>query len=160
MPARCGVSYPANAGWRCHALAALGRADVVVRDLRERWATNPAVIENCALAEDWVPLPDSQSQWSHCPVQIFNVVLQDLIGLRASAPGFTSWTLRPQLADIGNLDADLHTVGGCFRVRITRDGHGRRMVVEVPAGVGSGTLILPNGERRTVAPGTSLTVCC
>jgi hypothetical protein len=66
-PSNMGVSYPANAGWRLWALAKGGRADVVVKELRERWALLDSVRLNNALQENWHVKPDSDSQWSHCP---------------------------------------------------------------------------------------------
>ena len=42
-PAEMGLSYPCNACWRYWALARLGRADVVVREFRQRWATMKSV---------------------------------------------------------------------------------------------------------------------
>ena len=50
-PREMGLSYPANAGWRLRALARGGRADVVVKDLRERWATMDSVRLNNTLQE-------------------------------------------------------------------------------------------------------------
>ena len=58
-PPEMGFSYPANAGWRLWALGEGGRADVIVKDYRERWATLPSVLENLTLQEDWVVQPDS-----------------------------------------------------------------------------------------------------
>ncbi|MBL9125988.1 MAG: alpha-L-rhamnosidase N-terminal domain-containing protein, partial [Verrucomicrobiales bacterium] len=43
-PSSLGESYPCNAGWRYWALAKAGRVDVVLRALRERWATMPSVL--------------------------------------------------------------------------------------------------------------------
>jgi hypothetical protein len=54
-----GFSYPANAGWRLWALAKGGRADVVLQDLRERWATMDSVKLNNTIQEDWLAKPDS-----------------------------------------------------------------------------------------------------
>jgi len=150
MPERCGRSYPANAGWRLSALARLDRADAVVRDLRERWAVLPSVLENGTLQEDWGAQPDSTSQWSHCALGAFNAVIQDLIGLRATAPGFAAWILRPRLADLESLDLDAHTVAGCFRVRMTRSAS---MIIEVPAGCGPGRIELQDGTVRTASAG-------
>ena len=61
-PPEMGFSYPANAGWRLWALAKEGRADVIVADLRRRWATMASVKENNTLPEDWEARPDSGQQ--------------------------------------------------------------------------------------------------
>jgi hypothetical protein len=67
-PKEMGLSYPANAGWRLWALAKAGRADVLVKDLRERWATMDSVKWNNTLQEGWKASQDSSSRWSHCAV--------------------------------------------------------------------------------------------
>jgi hypothetical protein len=67
-PPEMGFSYPANACWRLWALARGGRADVIVKDLRERWAIMNSVKLNNTLQEDWKAAPDSGAQWSHCAV--------------------------------------------------------------------------------------------
>jgi hypothetical protein len=61
-PPEMGFSYPANAGWRLWALAKGGRADIIVADLRRRWATMASVKENNTLPEDWEARPDSGQQ--------------------------------------------------------------------------------------------------
>ncbi len=54
---RCtvGFSFPANGGWRHWALSRYGRADAIVRDLRERWASMISLKENGTFSEDWEP---------------------------------------------------------------------------------------------------------
>lgn len=66
--AATGLSYPANAVWRLAALWHGGRSDVVLRELRERWAVMPSVRGNLTLSEFWNPRPDTRDQWSHCAV--------------------------------------------------------------------------------------------
>ena len=61
-PPEMGFSYPANAGWRLWALGKGGRADVIVKDFRERWANMESVLLNNTLQEDWHALPDSSSR--------------------------------------------------------------------------------------------------
>ncbi len=160
MPGRCGWSYPANAGWRLHALAQAGRSDVVVGDLRTRWAGMVSVRDNATLQEDWVAHPNSAQQWSHCPLGVINAVIQDVIGLRPTAPGFATWRLQPRLADLGEVELDAHTVGGCFRIRTRCDAGERTLEVAVPGGVGTGDIIGVDGARRSVAPGTVVRVVC
>lgn len=156
MPERCGRSYPANAAWRLEALARCGREDVIVAELRSRWAVLPSVVENNALQENWTAKPDSTEEWSHCPVGFCNVLIQDLVGLRALTPGFASWRLRPRLHDLGNLAVDAHTVGGTFRIRTRREGGRQRISLDVPAGVGCGTIELPDQSTIAVQPGTTV----
>ncbi len=160
MPERCGRSYPANAGWRTSALVAVGRPEVVVDELRSRWAVLPSVLANTTLQEDWDASPDGVQEWSHCPVAVFNTLIQDLVGLRPTAPGFATWDLCPRLVDLGDLSLDAHTVGGAFCIRTTGTGVARRMTVQVPAGVGCGRIIAADGSVRMAAPGDSLSLAC
>jgi alpha-L-rhamnosidase len=160
MPERCGRSYPANAGWRLHALAQAGRSDVVVGDLRTRWAGMASVLGNTSLQEDWVAHPDSGQEWSHCPLDAFNALIQDVIGLRPTSPGFAAWRLQPRLADLGDIEFDAHTVGGCFRIRTRHSDGERTLEVAVPGGVGTGDIIGVDGGRRSAAPGTVVRLVC
>jgi hypothetical protein len=160
MPDRCGWSYPANAGWRLHALAQAGRSDVVVGDLRTRWAGMASVLGNTTLQEDWVAHPDSGQEWSHCPLGAFNALIQDVIGLRPTSPGFATWQLKPRLADLADVELDAHTVGGCFRIRTLRSDNGRLLEVRIPAGVGPGEVIGLDDGRQRAAPGTVMRMLC
>src|SRR6185503_20274804 len=64
-PPELGIAFPANTLWRHRALIRMGRADIAVREYRERWATLPSVLQNNTLQETWVVRPDSTDQWSH-----------------------------------------------------------------------------------------------
>lgn len=108
-PPEMGFSYPANAGWRLWALAKGGRADMVVKDFRERWATMESVRLNNTLQEDWHALPDSGSEWSHCPVAPLYVTHMSLAGIRPLEPGFKRCEIRPQMADLELLELTTYT---------------------------------------------------
>jgi hypothetical protein len=145
-PPEMGFSYPANACWRLWALARGGRADVIVEDLRERWATMDSVKLNDTLQEDWKAAPDSGAQWSHCAVVPLNIAYHGLLGLKPLAPGFKRFELRPQLADLADLDITAFTVQGPLNF-LARGPLGKREVtLRLPPG-GNGELVLPQGER-------------
>jgi hypothetical protein len=131
-PPEMGLSYPCNAGWRYWALARLGRADVILRDFRTRWATMRSVIENNTLQEMWTVQSDSGSQWSHCPLAPIFVLYQDIVGLRPLAPGFARLQLRPQLGDLPDLDVIAYTPRGPVKFRARREGSGHRVEVKLP----------------------------
>lgn len=143
-PKEMGLSYPCNAGWRYWALARLGRADVVLHDFRNRWATMRSVIENNTLQEPWKVQPDSLSQWSHCPLAPVFVLYQDIIGLRPLAPGFARLQLRPQLGDLPDLEAVAHTSRGPVAFRAQREGVVHHIEVSFPNGC-EAELLLPSG---------------
>jgi hypothetical protein len=144
-PTEMGFSYPANAGWRLWALARSGRADVIVADLRRRWATMASVKENNTLQEDWQAPPDSGAQWSHCAVVPLYIAFHGLLGLKALEPGFKRYQLRPQLGDLEDLDLTAFTVQGPVSLRSRGKLGERELVLQLPPG-GQGELVLPQEE--------------
>lgn len=58
---KIGVSYPCNAIWAMWALAKANRMDVILKDMRELWATMPSVTINNTIQEFWQTEPDSWS---------------------------------------------------------------------------------------------------
>ena len=154
-PPQMGLSYPANAGWRYRALARAGRADVVVKDLREIWAKMASVRHNNTLQETWRARPDSHDQWSHCPVAPLFVLFTDLLGVRPLAPGFARYEVQPQLADLGALDVTVHTPQGALRFQSQPEADGHRLRLTAPER-GDGTLFLPGEtapERHALRAG-------
>jgi hypothetical protein len=141
-----GFSYPANACWRLWALARGGRADVIVKDFRERWATMDSVRLNNTLQEDWKAAPDSGAQWSHCPVVPLYLAYHGLLGLKPLAPGFQRYELRPQLADLADLDLTAFTVLGPLNFRAQGPRGKREVTLRLPPG-GHGELVLPQDDK-------------
>ena len=146
-----GFSYPANAGWRLWALARAGRADVIVKDLRERWATMDSVKLNTTLQEDWKAAPDSGAQWSHCAVVPLYIAYYGLLGLKPLTPGFQRFELRPQFADLASLDLTAFTVQGPLNVRAQGPRGQREVTLQLPPG-GHGELVLPRDEKVDLPP--------
>jgi hypothetical protein len=150
-PPEMGLSYPANTIWRHQALCRGGRADVAVREYREKWATLPSVLQNNTIQETWVVRPDTTDEWSHCGVVPLQILFTDLIGLRPLEPGFSRYELRPQLADLGPLQVTAQTPIGPFEISVEPVEGGHRLEVTVPA-AGSGRIVLPSGETP-LSPG-------
>jgi hypothetical protein len=141
-----GFSYPANAGWRLWALGMGGRADVIVKDLRERWATLESVKQNLTLQEDWVVQPDSGSEWSHCPLIPLYITHMSLAGIKPLAPGFSRCEIRPQLADLEALDLNTYTPLGPIVIETKgKLGH-REMRIALPPGC-AGELVARQEEN-------------
>jgi hypothetical protein len=145
-PPEMGFSYPANAGWRLWALAKGGRADVIVTDLRRRWANMASVKANNTLQEDWDAQPDSPQQWSHCPVAPLYIAYQGLMGLKPLEPGFKRYELRPQLGGLEDLELTAFTVQGPVALR-SQGGPGQREVTLQLPPAGQGELVLPQDEN-------------
>jgi hypothetical protein len=172
-PPDMGMSYPANQCWRMWALAHGGRADVILTDLRQRWATMDSVRENNTLQEDWHARHDSDDQWSHCAVAPLYIAYQGLMGLMPLEPGFKRYELRPQLGDLEDLDLTAFTVLGPVSLRSHGKPPARELVLQLPSG-GQGELVLPEkespelpelatpapaGDRRyQLPPGSTLTI--
>ena len=150
-PKEMGLSYTCNAGWRLWALAKGGRPDSILRDLRTRWATMDSVRLNNALQEQWKVRPDSASQWSHCPLAPLYILYEGLVGLRALAPGFQKVELRPQLADLPDLDLMAYTVPGPLRFTASGVVGDRRITIELPSGC-AGEIVLPQAEKVNLEP--------
>ncbi len=109
------LSYPANAVWRQWALGAAGRGDIVLRELREKWAVMPSVLQNNAYQEHWQVRTDSVDEWSHIPMAPMIALTDVLVGIRPDSLGYGSFSLTPQLADIGALRIAVTTVRGTVR---------------------------------------------
>jgi len=150
-PPEMGFSYPCNAGWRLWALAKGGRADVVVADLRRRWAPMTSVLENNTLQEDWDARHDSGQQWSHCAVAPLYITHHGLMGLRPLEPGFARYELRPQLADLPDLDVVAHTRIGPIRLTATGQAGARELELQTP-GTGRAELLLDAREVVALTP--------
>jgi hypothetical protein len=141
-PPEMGLSYPANACWRYWVLAKGGRTDVILKDWRERWATMPSVRLNNALQENWIAPADSTAEWSHCPVAPLFVTHMSLAGIAPLEPGFKRYEIRPQLADLPDLDLVTHTVAGPIELR----ARGGTIALSLPSG-GAGELVVRREER-------------
>jgi hypothetical protein len=149
-PANLGIAFPANTLWRHRALVKKGRADVVVREYRERWATLPSVLLNNTLQETWAVRPDSTDMWSHCGVVPLLLLFTDLLGLRPVDPGFSRYVVHPQLGGLGRLQATAHTPIGPFEFSVEPVEGGHRLEIVAPPS-GHGTIVLPAGEEKLLA---------
>ena len=150
-PPELGISYPANAVWRYRALAGLGRADVVLAELRSRWATMESVLRNNTIQEFWRARPDSADQWSHCAVAPLLLLFGGIAGVEPLAPGFARCRVRPQLGDLGRLALTAHTVRGPIRFGAEPAGAGHDIMLKLPEGC-AGELLLPAGAQANLPP--------
>lgn len=160
-PHGMGLSYPANAVWRYWALAKLGRTDVIVKELRERWATMSSVIHNNTLQENWTAERDGYEEFSHCALAPLIMLYQCLAGVRPTAPGFARCEIRPQLADLGDIKLVAHTPRGplSFQAKIQTGGH--EVSVTLPPRC-EGVFLIPTAagfglKRFRLAPGKRAT---
>jgi alpha-L-rhamnosidase len=153
-PPELGISYPANAPWRYWALARHGRADVVLGELRARWATMDSVLHNNTVQEFWQARPDTADQWSHCAVAPLLLLFEGIAGIQPTGPGFARCRIRPQLGDLGQLALAAHTVRGPIRFTAApaRDGHD--VTISLPAGC-AGELVRPGGAPVELEAGAT-----
>jgi alpha-L-rhamnosidase len=155
-PPQLGFSYPCNAGWRLWALAKGGRVEVILKDLRLRWATMTSVKENNTLQEDWVARHDSGQQWSHCAVVPLYIAYHGFMGLKALAPGFQRLEIRPQLGDLEQLELTAHTVRGPVMFSSLGPFGQRDLTVQVPTG-SQGEIVLSREEQVDLEVGKGFT---
>ncbi len=151
-PPEMGLSYPANAGWRLWALARAGRADVIVRDLKTRWASMDSVRLNNTLQENWHIRPDTSSEWSHCGVVPLYIAYMGLAGIRPLEPGFARCEIRPQPVDLELLELTAHTPLGRLRFSSRGNRGNREIVIDVPENCRA-ELVAGVQERLPLAPG-------
>jgi hypothetical protein len=149
-PRRMGFSYPCNAGWRLWALAKMGRGDVLLSDLRTRWATMRSVLENNTLQEIWTARPDTREQWSHCAVVPLYVLAQDIAGIRPTSPGYATCQIRPQLGDLRALDLVVHTPHGPLRFESRTEADGVHLQLDIPREVAA-ELVVPEQVATSIA---------
>jgi hypothetical protein len=150
-PPEMGFSYPCNAGWRLWALGRAGRADVIVQDFRNRWATMESVTLNNTLQEDWHDKPDSSSEWSHCPYAPLYVTTMSLAGIRPLVPGFKRCEIRPQVADLELLELTVHTVQGAIQFSSRGKLGSRDLTLTLPPGC-EGELVVSKKETLYLEP--------
>ena len=150
-PPEMGFSYPANAVWRLWALAEGGRMDVVVNELRHRWAQLDSVVHNNTLQEDWTERPDSHSVWSHCPMGPLCVLYMSIAGIKPLEPGMTRCEIRPRLADIGSFAITSHTVQGPLAFEADGAQGARDVRITLPPNC-EGELVIPDKEKVDLQP--------
>ena len=145
-PPEMGFSYPANAGWRLWALAKGGRAESIVGDLRTRWATMDSVRLNNTLQEFWTAKLDSSDQWSHCAVVPLYVLYMSVAGIRPLTPGYQTYEIVPQCADIRSLELTAHTVRGPIHVVWEGIIGSKKLTIDTPRD-GAGEIALDKREE-------------
>ena len=151
MPEEVGMSYPANAGWRLWGLAAGGRGDVVIKEIRDRWGGMRSVSENNTLSEGWNPGYDDNSQWSHAAVSPLYLLYMGIMGFKPTSPGFTTYEIRPQLGDLPDLDVTAQAPVGAARMTVSGSRGNRQVTIFVPER-GQGTLVLNSNEAVHLEP--------
>jgi hypothetical protein len=134
----------------------VGRADVIVDDLRDRWAKLDSVILNNTLQEHWHVRPDSRDQWSHCPVAPLISLYTCILGIRPLSPGFGECEIRPQLADLGDISTVAHTVRGPIKFESKGKRGDRRVTISMPPAC-TGRLVVNEKENLSLekSPGKS-----
>lgn len=155
-PPQLGLSYPANAIWRLRALARVGRQDCVLKDLRTRWAAMESVACNNTLQETWTAVADGTYQYSHCAIAPLQILFSELLGISATAAGFTKYRVAPRLGDLMGLDVTAWTAVGPIKVAADFTGRGHRIAITAPP-AGQGVLIV-GGNRRRLKPAERIEV--
>ncbi len=133
-PKEMGLSYPPNALWRLWALAKGERIDVVLQELRTRWANMRSVMLNNTLSEGWDERPDTGGIWSHSAVAPLSVAHLCLVGLRPLTAGFRRAEMQPRLGDLGDFELTTYTGQGPVHFRASGKRGVRQVRIAVPDG--------------------------
>ncbi len=150
-----GLSYPPNVVWNVWALAAAGRADAVLEELRQRWVPLRSVKENNTLSEHWQVEPDSRSQWSHAPMAAVLSFPMVFAGVRPTSAGWKSAEIRPQLAGLSQLQLETQTPMGPITFEATGVAGERAVTLAVPPGITADLLVAKQEalNLQRLAPG-------
>lgn len=145
-PSQLGTSYPCNAIWPAWALSSAGRMDVVLNDLRTKWAGMASVRLNNTLQEDWICYPDGPSQWSHCAMTPLIMMHQGIAGIKPLTPAYKIFQIYPQLADLKTVDITTNTVAGAIVFKSRGSLGSRKLSLEIPDGT-TAELVVDNREQ-------------
>jgi len=110
-----------------------------------------SVLLNNTLQEDWHAKSDSGSEWSHCPVAPLYVTTMSLAGINPLAPGFKRCEIRPQLADLEQLELTVKSVRGPIEFRGRGKLGNRALTLKLPADC-EGELVVDKRESVTLKP--------
>jgi hypothetical protein len=148
-----GFSHPGNAAWRLWALSRYGRADAVVRDLRERYGNMTSIRLNNTLSEEWNPTPGGGSAWCQNYTAPLFVLYGDILGLRPTSPGFAEFDVRPQLGGLDSIEGTVHTVKGPLRIECRQRKNEKKLVLRISAPPGTKpSVVLPSGAQLLGTP--------
>jgi hypothetical protein len=148
-PPEMGRSYPANVVWNFWALGKAGRVDVILKQMRDRWATMHSVLHNNSIQEFWTITPDTSNILSHCAMAPLIALHQVVMGLQPVKPGYAEFELRPQLGDLEHVDLTAYTPVGPVRLVGERVAGGHQVRIEAPAG-SNGYVRLGKQERPQI----------
>ena len=145
LPKELGRSYPANVSWNFWAYAKLDRADLMLKDIRERWNALESVHRNNTISESWKVKPDSNGQWSHCAVAPLFCFYMNIAGIQPRTAGWEEIEIRPQLCDLEEVELTVPTVKGDIWFHSKGLPGARILTLLLPAGT-SGWLMLDERE--------------
>lgn len=170
LPKNVGIDNSTEpVAWRLWSLAKGGRVDALLRELRERFATMPSVLQNNSIEEFYggSKRPDTASNWSHACCAPIYVAVMSLAGIRPLEVAWKRYEIRPQLADLPDLALTVHTPNGpisfsgkgplgkrTLSLTLPPDAEGELVVhpdekLKLKP-LGNGRFVLPAGKRITL----------
>ena len=133
------------------ALAAAGRQDAIVRNIRERWLPMLAAGGTDTFWEHWHGEESRCHAWSSTPV--FDLS-REVLGVTPLAPGFARFRVAPVVGGLTWADGRYPSVRGDISVAWRREGARFEMTIDVPAGAEC-EVGLPAGAARVVVDGVA-----
>ena len=139
--------------WGWWALAKGGRTNVVLKEMRERFATMPSVLLNNTIEEFYggSKRPDTSNNWSYICCAPIYVAVMSLAGIRLLEPAFKRYEIRPQLADLPDLALTVHTPHGPIGFSGKGPLGARTLTLTLPSNA-AGELVVHPDERLALKP--------
>jgi hypothetical protein len=120
--------------------------DIVLNDLRTKWAGMASVRLNNTLQEDWICYPDGPSQWSHCAMTPLIMMHQGIAGIKPLTAAYKTFQIYPQLADLKTVDITTNTIAGAIVFKSRGSLGSRKLSLEIPDGT-TAELVVDNREQ-------------
>lgn len=111
-------STPYMEGYVLEALAKMGHTDDMLRRMKERYGSL-VENENSTLWEDFAILGTKNHAWSGAPLTL---LLKYIAGIAPQAPGWESYTAKPDLCGLSWVEAKVPTVRGMIYLRADQNG--------------------------------------
>jgi alpha-L-rhamnosidase len=141
------LGFPGNAPWRFAALGKIGRADLILHDLRTRWAGMESYKQNGVYGEFYQQnANDSGAAWGQCCIAPTIAAYAELLGIKPTEPGFAEVEIRPQFADLQFISGSCTTPKGTITIRAEKTASDMTLDIKPPKDCRA-TLLLPDTQQ-------------
>ena len=137
------------------ALFAIGRPDLAIERMHQRYAEMLSHNEYTTLFEVWkykAHATDANSNdhaWTGGPLTLLS---QKVCGIAPTAPGFKQFRIAPQMGNLTDVSATVSTTNGLIKAQITRKGKTLTVTATVPEGT-TAEVLFPSGAKTVLSAG-------